>query len=291
MKIVKIQGGLGNQMFQYAFALALEQKGHTVFFDTDLYKKQIFRRGINYCHTGFELARLFNISCPEASKTDKKLGTQATTIVQRILRKYFTKKTHIIEKSSMLPDTLLTDFSSQYLEGYWQNYTYFNDFRDKIIKTFNFILPLNKQSQDLLDNINENTVSIHIRRGDFLNDPSTIVLTQEYYNKAIQKIIALSNPSCFIIFSDDSDWVKQHITIPSEYSCTFVDWNSQKESWQDMALMAQCGHNIIANSSFSWWAAYLNKNKEKIVIMPKPWSKHSDGSNLKLYNMLTLTFL
>ena len=108
---------------------------------------------------------------------------------------------------------------------------------------------------------------MHIRRGDYLQiNNGTIVLPISYYHMAIKMMLKRVKDPTFLFFSDDMEWVKENIHVPN---AIYVDWNTGKESWQDMYLMSMCNHNIIANSSFSWWGAWLNNHKDKIVVSPK----------------------
>ncbi len=274
MTIVKIQGGLGNQMFQYAFAKNLEKKGFDVFLDTSLYKKGLSRGGINYTHNGFELERLFSISYKEASvQQTKKLATLPTSIFMRFRRKYITKKTHYIDKVFKYTPKIYDTTDDIYLEGYWQTEKYFSDIENEIRSTFSFTKPISEKSQSTVEQIQSNTAaSIHVRRGDYLQGGIHDVCTKTYYNNAISHAIASAKIQVFFVFSNDIEWAKENLnfnTIPAVY----VDWNTGKDSWQDMYIMSQCSVNIIANSSFSWWAAWLNANKDKKIIAPSIWNR------------------
>lgn len=288
MKIVKIQGGLGNQMFQYAFARSLEAHGHTVFLDTSLYNKMIIRGGINYCHNGFELAQLFNVKFNIAEiSTVKRIATRPNNLLNRVKRKYFTKKTHYIDKTFKYTPEIFSNQENIYLEGYWQSEKYFEAIADSIRKEFTFKLPLSKRSLQLLEEnpVNGNPkldASIHIRRGDYLNGKTHAVCTEKYYNNAIQHAVKNSTISRFLVFSNDIEWCKTELNF-QDIPVIFVDWNTGTDSWQDMALMCQCQVNIIANSSFSWWAAWLNSNKNKQVIAPAIWNRRELDYNDPYY--------
>jgi hypothetical protein len=130
---------------------------------------------------------------------------------------------------------------------------------------------------------NNNSVSIHVRRGDFFKNKKRIqrygnICTNSYYKKAINIIKHKINDPIFLVFSDDIDWAKQNFTGSN---FIFVDWNKGKSSYRDMHLMSLCKHNIIANSTFSWWGSWLNNNENKVVISPsKMNNKHKDFSQL-----------
>ena len=277
MKIVKMQGGLGNQMFQYAFAKALEKKGHDVYLDLSLYNKNLIRNGINYVHNGFELAELFEVDCNVASeKQVKKLGTLADSFFNRLRRKYLTKKTHYIDKIFKYTPAVLEDKKDCYLDGYWQTEKYFESFASEIRSAFQFKKSVSEKTQSAMLQITENTASLHVRRGDYLNGGLHDVCTKEYFNTAIYYAMNKSGITNFLIFSNDIEWCKNNLDYQN-CSVTFVDWNSGEASWQDMALMTHCRVNIISNSSFSWWSGWLNQCKDKVVIAPNFWNRRELG--------------
>lgn len=275
MKIVKFTGGLGNQMFQGAFSYVLMKHNQIVKADIDLYKTRVFRGGVDLNHGGYELERLFNINFPIATDSEcEKLGTRADTFFHRVSRKFFTKKTHHIEYSSEYHPELLDDKTDSYLEGYWQNPKYYENYKDEIQKLFTFKLPLNQKSQALAKEIQSeaNTVAVHVRRGDYLNHPTLFVCGKKYFENALRRTFeTVPNVSHFIIFSDDIPWCKENLDFQN-VKATFVDWNKERESWQDMALLSFCNHAIIPNSSFSWWGAFLNCNPNKKILVPNMWN-------------------
>ncbi len=274
-KIIKYTGGLGNQMFQYAFAYVLEQKGFEVLADTKLYSKPCVRGGVDLSHGAFEVARVFGLDIKEATDVQvKKLGDRAENFFERLRRKFFTKKTHVIEYDSKFHAEHLTDMRDLYLDGYWQNPLYWKGYEDELKKQFTFALPLNEKSQQLsaLINSKTKTCSIHVRRGDYLNHKTLFVCDRPYFENAISKMLELvPQIQTFIIFSDDIDWCRKNIDTHGKEKI-FVDWNSGKDSWQDIALMTNCANAIIPNSSFSFWGAWLNKNPDAVIVCPKIWS-------------------
>lgn len=276
MKIVKIIGGLGNQMFQYAFYLAIKKscKSEKVLIDLHCFNGYKL-------HYGFEIYEIFGFP--------KTLPCASLLEVAKIAYPYPNFKTwkygkHILparptmfveNKHMQYEENCLTSTLDKncYYDGYWQNEKYFENIKDEIIKTFKFPeldqenMQLGKQLQSCV------SVSMHVRRGDYLTDPlfrGTCKL--EYYKKAIKYIEEKVSPELFCIFSNDIEWCKQEITpLINSAKIKFVTWNKGKESFRDMQLMSLCKHNIIANSSFSWWGAWLNRNKSKIVIAPQLW--------------------
>lgn len=169
-------------------------------------------------------------------------------------------------------EVLKKRFGLSFYIGFWQTEKYFSSIREEILTTFTFDKKMiSLQTNNILHLIkNTNSVSIHIRRGDYLQKGVKEIFgnicTPTYYDKAISEIKnRIDNPN-FFVFSNDIEWVKENISIPSP---NYIDWNKGTDSWQDMFLMSQCKYNIIANSTFSWWGAWLNQNDNKIVIAPK----------------------
>jgi hypothetical protein len=161
-----------------------------------------------------------------------------------------------------------------YLEGYWQSEKYFVAIRDILLREFAFKYEQDAKSRDITKQIQKTeSVSLHIRRGDYVHDPLTNqvhgLCSLEYYQKAVS-YITQKIPNChFYIFSDDHSWVSENFKL--DYPFTLVDHNDASRNYEDLRLMSLCRHNIIANSSFSWWGAWLNTNHEKIVCAPKKW--------------------
>lgn len=182
-------------------------------------------------------------------------------------------KTLIKESKDLVYEPQIFSVStSKYYDGYWQSEKYFDNCIANIRDAFKFP-KLDSINQNLIEKLNGKiSVSIHIRRGDYLKDPLFRGLTDiDYYNRAIQYILNVVNVDCFVIFSNDIEWCKQNIAQLTNLECVFVNWNKGVNSFRDMQLMSLCKHNIIANSSFSWWGAWLNNNPEKIVITPLKW--------------------
>lgn len=241
--IIKIQGGLGNQMFQYAYGRAQELSGKKVIFNTSFFADN---------HSPKNTARDFKLDNfnikTKAKFSDKKYFVY--DFINKILNKLHLKK-----------------------YGYWQGEKYFKNITSDIQKEFTLKKPLDSKFDNIIKQI-ENTpsVSIHIRRGDYVNDPKTRafhnVCDLKYYSIAIDIIKAQVNNPTFFVFSDDIDWVAQNLEIP--YPVFWVS-NLKGEDYEELILMIKCKHNIIANSTFSWWGAWLNQNPNKIVIAPKQW--------------------
>ena len=274
MKIVKFLGGLGNQMFQQAFLIALEQiSGEKVFIDTSDYSR--FQQ-----HNGYELDRVFGIKNVEASYKDIKKYT--CLFKNDLLNKIYTKfsairASDIKEKYSYkYYPSILENHRDGYYEGYWQCYKYFEKYRDLVIKSFQFVNITDTRNFEISKMILEDksSVSIHVRRGDYLKHPLYNGLCDlGYYQSAINEIKNLKGSDLnFYIFSNDIQWCRDKIIYLLDGNrYIFIDWNKGENSFRDMQLMSLCQNNIIANSSFSWWSAYLNKNEKAVVIAPKKW--------------------
>lgn len=266
MVVIKINGGLGNQMFQYALYLSFLEKGFEA-------KIDISQLGTYKLHNGYELERIF-ITQPNLAEYNE-VKRLSRNRINNIFSKFYhclpRKKTEIIEKEfhSFKPE--IFNFSGNiYLDGYWQNEEYFSSSRNSILNHFKFKLPFDPKNEKLSRKIeNGNYVSIHVRRGDYLLDAKRLGFCNiDYYKKAISQINSLTTDPKYVIFSDDINWCKEN--LPGKNNI-YVDWNKDKSSYRDMQLMSMCQHNIIANSSFSWWGAWLNRNLDKIVIAPKFW--------------------
>lgn len=280
MKIIRILGGLGNQMFQYAFAMAI--KSH---FPNE--KILIDRSAFNGypLHDGYLIDKIFGQNIESACKREiLKLNYPFFHYrLWQIGKRFFPKlRTVYNEKVDMIydPDVFKID-SSMYYDGYWQSEKYFSDYGREIKDAFSFpqIDDRNKHFLEGLDG--QTVVSIHVRRGDYLNDPLFKGLTDlEYYSRAIRYILSITKIDCFVIFSNDMGWCRQNIPSLTDVTCRFVDWNTKENSFRDMQLMSRCSHNIIANSSFSWWGAWLNPNHKKIVIAPKRWINSELPTNI-----------
>lgn len=274
MIISQIIGGLGNQMFQFAAGRALSIKhGVPLYLDISGFK------GYNL-HQGFELDKIF--SCPlfviDKDSTREYLGWQYSSMSRKLLfrlglRKVFFNRLVYEPYFHYWPG--FNDLSSpSYLIGYWQSERYFSEITDIIREDFDFREPISGYNLNVVEKIRSvNAVSLHIRRGDYAINPVTKsvhgLCTPEYYDSAISYIVKHVNKPHFFVFSDDIEWCKHNLKTPE--AVTYVQHNVGSKSYNDMRLMSLCKHNIIANSSFSWWGAWLNSRVDKIVIAPRRW--------------------
>lgn len=291
MKIVNILGGLGNQMFQYALALALQ---HCSKQSTEVRIDPRAFRGYPI-HNGYELKRIFNVKIPEATigevmKVAYPYLNYRIWQSCRLLPKRSTMKYEC--KSMAYDERVFTDIRNLYLIGYWQTERYFCSIRDEILKAFAFpSFTSNSQNDTLSKELQQRrSVAVHIRRGDYLKISNTSgICTIDYYKKAIAYMQGGASPELFTIFSDDINWcMEQFGAIIGNADIRFVNWNKGKESFRDMQLMSLCKHNIIANSSFSWWGAWLNQNPDKIVIAPSRWMNSEGWSEIIPEDWITI---
>lgn len=276
MIISKISGGLGNQMFQYATSLALANKINTrLLLDLTGYKSYKL-------HNGFEIFSVFdkpdNVGFADHKAVREFLGFQTSIIFQKIIKKYnlnfIRNKKWIIEPSLAYWSSFETlNDDNLYLDGYWQSEKYFKSQEALIRESLKFNGNLGEDNEALLKHAGERTlVSLHVRRGDYTsatNQSIHGVCSLDYYGKAISYITEKIQNPFFIIFSDDIDWVRNNLSIPFHHE--YAVFNKGANSYKDMWMMSLCDHNIIANSSFSWWGAWLNNNLNKIVVSPKTW--------------------
>ena len=271
MIITKLKGGLGNQLFQYALGRAVALH-HKLPLKLDL---TVFE---NYkLHNGYRLDQ-FAIQAGIATENEIINLKGGNNVLFSALRKagLFKRKSYFKEKRSSYFDARVFKNKFVYLDGYWQNELYFSNIREVLLLELSPINSMNDLVCDYLEPIKKsNSVSLHVRRGDYLNLKNINVLDVDYYMKASEYIRKNIEKPTFFIFSDDLDWCKKSLGFLD--GCIYVD-RTQTEI-DDLKLMSFCRHNIIANSSFSWWGAWLNQNPKKTVIAPKDWMINDPGSS------------
>lgn len=267
MIIIKLKGGLGNQMFQYACAKHLAERNN------DILKLDLgwYRGGIAAGDTvrSYGLDR-FAISAQEASKDEIRSSGGRPSAAARLIKKIINRLRPI--DSYIFDPKILERKGDAYLEGFFQSERYFKDIEFIIRNEFQLKDIMGRAAHAVSEEIERsNAVGIHVRRGDYVSSESASafhgICSPEYYRMAIERISRQVDSPTFFVFSDDIEWVKEHIEIPN---AVYVS-NDNIADYEELILMSKCKHNIIANSSFSWWGAWLNANQNKIVIAPKQW--------------------
>ncbi len=268
MVIVKIMGGLGNQLYQYAFGRAVAKKLNTeLYFDISFYEKQS-KRVFQLDHFDIKGRIADDSLLPPAIKNNG-----IVKLLSRIQDKLFPKVQKYYEEGIYFDQKVFDLRGDVYFSGYWQNEEYFLGIKD-ILKAE---LQLKKKPTipfDLLNKITQTeSVSIHIRRGDYISESQNQEIYEclgtDYYEKSISHIEEFVKNPHFFIFSDDIEEAHNILSIKENF--TFV---SALDSLSDFYLMSLCKHNIIANSTFSWWASWLNLNEQRILIKPDKWYKN-----------------
>jgi hypothetical protein len=287
MIAVRLMGGLGNQMFQYALARKLAIKNKT-----DVVMDLVFYENIAKTDT----PRKYELDCFKlrAKFLDpQERPHENPESVYKGFRGSLRKVKHSLkgvrwsiyrESGHEYDSNVLSTKNSTYLIGFWQTERYFKDIRPILIGDFEFKSALNPKSKKILDSIlGGPSISLHVRRGDYVSNPSANKFhgtkDNDYYQSALRLIVE-NQPADYtvFVFSDDINWCKKN--IKPNLKTVYVSGN--KDGFEDMRLMSACNHNIIANSSFSWWAAWLNQNEGKIVVGPKVWfqNKSIDTSDV-----------
>lgn len=296
MIIIRMTGGLGNQMFQYALYLKLISMGKEVKFDDVSEYKLDNARPI--------MLWTFGIDYPKATQYEvDKITDGFLKLSHRIRRKLFGRKTFKYEEKDCNFDEHVLQKDPAYLTGYFQSERYFKDIEEQVRKAFCFdsvifdnIPGELKNKITIYQNDIKNTlsVSLHIRRGDYLENNEVYGgnCTQEYYAKAISVMKEKYPEAVFYVFSNDEAWAddwcaKQEVQYQNRFvSVTGV---TEEMGYLDLYLMSRCKHHIVANSSFSWWGAYLNPNKEKCVIAPARWFNNQDCRDIYTEDMIKIT--
>jgi hypothetical protein len=275
MIISKLLGGLGNQMFQYATGYALAKNLNLPYrIDTILLSK--YNR-----HNGYQFNEIFDYKFEIASYLElcSLLKFKTYFVVNESINKVnpytFNSKKNIFREYS---HNYINDFdkinTSCYISGYWQSEKYFKKYENDLRKIFEFknsFSKLNKLHENEI--LNSNSVSIHVRRGDYISNTNASkyigICELTYYKKAIEIISNKIDKPFYFIFSDDIEYVVNNFNFLENYR--IINNNQGIESYNDMRLMSLCKYHIIANSSFSWWGAWLANNKNKLVIAPDKW--------------------
>ena len=287
MIITRVIGGLGNQMFQYAAGLALAKAKQTEL-KADL---SAFEKGTDAGMTArsYGLGQFEMPVAPANSNEIQLLRKKSGTKILRTLQRYFPslfKSVYFSESGTDYHPTFFQCPAHTYLEGYWQSEKYFKGIETAIREAFVFKKHITDPVSHLSDHITSvNSVSVHVRRGDYLKLQHMYALCSlEYYEKAVQLLSGkVQAPLVLFVFSDDIDWCKENFKFQAE-----LHFIQTEDLYKDLFLMTKCRHHIIANSSYSWWGAWLNAHTDKIVIAPAKWYEQKESPDIYPQNWIKL---
>ena len=271
MVIMRLIGGLGNQLFQYALGRALAVSRSTTLkldiTDYETYKVHAYSLGhfnvIESFATRDEIRRL------------RGGGWMAKQLSRRLHRLIpFRKDSYILEKGFAFDPEVLEPPDDVYLEGYWQSERYFTSIEGLLRREFTIRHSLSGRNQELAARITGcNAVSLHVRRGDYVSNPDSSRVHgpcgMDYHRTAVRRIAEVSPQLHLFVFSDEPEWAARNLHL--DHPMTIVTGNDARHDYEDLHLMSLCRHHVIANSSFSWWGAWLSANADKIVIAPARW--------------------
>lgn len=292
MIVVNLMGGLGNQMFQYALGRKLSMLQQTM-----LFLDCTFLNTPNPLHIKREYELdIFKIQAKTATVTELKEfeSIKNNPLIRKIYQWMpgFFSYHLVTEKGHAFDPAVLKAPINSWVNGFWQTEKYFSDIADVIRSDFEFKLPSTGLNKTLSEKIRScESLGIHIRRGDYTNPDIMAyhgMCSENYYYDALEIIRKKATVQELFIFSDDMEWVNKHLKF--DLPTTTIIHNTGKNSFEDMRLMSLCKHNIVANSSFSWWGAWLNRNKNKVVIAPKVWiaDKNTDTKDVVPENWIRL---
>ncbi len=278
MITIKLAGGLGNQMFQYAFGRSLAlRKNTSLQLDTTSLQQGEGTTSRAYALDTFQIG----VPLVAASSAQKSLVNKIRGRLERQFLPYY-RRSVVVQQGHRFDPRLFSCHPDAVLEGYWQSERYFADHVDTIRQDFTFKdAPTGKNAEHAALIQRTPAVSVHVRRGDYVSHPLAsavyVALDARYYHRAIAHLATLTGKTfTYFVFSDDPAWVEKHLSIPSPYH--LIDNNGPDQAAEDLRLMSLCQHHIIANSSFSWWGAWLNASPNKAVIAPQQWFKAGQGS-------------
>ncbi|MCR4990912.1 MAG: alpha-1,2-fucosyltransferase [Lachnospiraceae bacterium] len=303
MNIIRMTGGLGNQMFGYALYLKFKSLGTECAFDDfsqyENYTGDIARRPLL-------LKKVFGIDYPVVTKEVYDEFTDSSMrLDKRLARKILGRRSRIYEEKAFLYDTEVLSKDNVYITGYFQSEKYFSDIKDEVIRSFSFTDEVKKEAEELIKKydlglsgdvgdslLEKNSVSIHIRRGDYLDNPEAYgnICTDDYYKRAVRYIKERVDDPVFLLFSNDPEWTADWTSgiFEADDRYVVIRETTEETGYIDMYLMSRCAHNIIANSSFSWWGAYLNPTPKKIVIAPSKWVNDHETPDIYTSQMVRI---
>lgn len=293
MNIIRMTGGLGNQMFQYALYLKLKSMGRKVKLDDVTEYEGREARPI--------MLWVFGIDYERADKKElEEITDGSLKLTHRIRRKLFGRKTLEYEEKSNFDEQVLIK-EPAYLTGYFQSEKYFEDIKDRVREAFTFSERIFEGLDEALikkvkayekEIAGKNAVSLHIRRGDYLASPEVYgnICTEEYYERAIELMREKVPGAHFFVFTNDADYVRKWLKgQKQETSFTIIEGTDEATGYLDLFLMSKCKNHILANSSFSWWGAWLDPSPKKLVIAPKKWFNNKEFQDIYTQDMIKLS--
>ncbi|MCX6652684.1 MAG: alpha-1,2-fucosyltransferase [Methanomassiliicoccales archaeon] len=293
MIIARIRGRLGNQLFQYAMARSLAWERETELrLDLTHFLFEGYECRLPAFKTNLRLASLSDISCPvltshlvraagrmSADGAMERLDAKATRSVPRFSKRaYIRERTRFIGYDEQAANSILTSGGDIYLDGFWQSEKWFEKSRDRILDELRLAAEPPKEMMNWIEKMHmEGSVALHVRRGDYAQ-PGTGeiygVCDERYYRAAEKAILERVKSPHFFVFSDDLAWAKDNLKLHSPF--TLVE-TQELQDHHELLLMSSCQHNIISNSTFGWWGAYLNRDPSKVVIAPERWTTPGSG--------------
>jgi hypothetical protein len=272
MVIVKFQGGIGNQLFEYAFYKQLKHMGKEVYADLSAFRTDFQIRD-------FELEKL-GLTVQEASKKElRKLGQLHETLYDKVMFRLKGRKTTVSDEFGQVFNPIFFEKDNVLLDGYWQTKKYFEDVFEDVVSEIDFERNLDAENKCISEEMGRcESVSVHMRFGDYVGHKLySGICTQEYYKKAVEHIKAHVGSPKFFVITDDEERAK---AVLQDEEFTILNNNRGSDSYKDMYLISSCKHHIMANSSFSWWGVMLDKKKAGIVVSPSVWLNGVDTKDI-----------
>lgn len=278
MILIRLKGGLGNQMFQYAFARGMSKRLNTEFkMDCSLLLDRARAEQVVYRDYDLDIFKLkthFIVHSWILRVIYKFPFTATGRIVRKLvsLKKSYQKEKHFHFDKDLIENPK----NSALYDGWWQSRRYWENVENELRKELDFVHPILESSLPLLESIKStNSVCLNVRRTDFVNNPTLNATNLQYFQKAVDKIASLVKNPHFFIFSDDLEWCKNHLVF--EYPSEIISHNEKGKKFGNyLRLMSSCKHFIIPNSSFAWWAVWLSNKSSQHVIAPENWFNDGD---------------
>ena len=281
MIVMNLKGGLGNQLFQYALGRHLASIHNTTLaLDVSGFESDPLR---NYRLDSFNISA--TVLPPKTNSFAKRVVNKLLSEKNPIHRFFHQELPLIRENGFEFQPNILQTPDNVFLDGYWQTEQYFKPIAHLIRQDLTLAQPLPTQLQAIEKQIrSSSSIAVHVRRGDYASNPVTTayhgLYPMDWYVKAAQEMEKDLSDVHYFVFSDDYEWVKNNLKLDAP--CTFIKPSPDGKEAQDLYLMSCCKHNITANSSYSWWAAWLNANPNKKVIAPAVWFMGADSNTKDL---------